>query len=170
MYAEAFLSASVGRLLLLRAFRRSILIKMIRQHIRRLLLPAACLLSFLFFAVPVSAAALPPTTTFAATCPSVSGAKNTATTPYANASNGESCIFSNYINPLVKFMAALAGLAVIVSVIWGAILYQTSAGDSGKVAKAKGHIYQAFIALFAFLFLIAFLEWLLPGGINGKGS
>lgn len=80
------------------------------------------------------------------------------------------CIINDYINPLVKFLAALAGLAVVVSVIIGGIQYQTAGGDSGKVAKAKGHIYQAFIALFAFLFLIAFLEWLLPGGINGGGS
>ena len=80
------------------------------------------------------------------------------------------CIFKDYVNPFVKFFAALVGVAVVISIVWGALLYQSSAGDSGKVAAAKGKIYQAVIALVIFLFLIAALQWLIPGGINAGAN
>ncbi|HEY8999529.1 MAG TPA: hypothetical protein VIM53_04430 [Candidatus Saccharimonadales bacterium] len=141
-----------------------------RQHsLRSLLFSAAfCALSFLplAIAIPAQASAAPLPKTFAAACTQVTDqSKETA-----DAGQGENCIFSTYINPFVKLLAGIAGLAVLISVVMGAIGYQTSAGDPGKVAKAKGHIYQAFTALLAFLFLMAFLAWLLPGGISGKGS
>jgi hypothetical protein len=83
---------------------------------------------------------------------------------------GMQCIFTKYVNPFVKFFAALVGVAVVISVIWGALLYQSSAGDPGKVAAAKGKIYQAIIALVIFLFLMAALQWLIPGGINAGAN
>lgn len=71
-----------------------------------------------------------------------------------------------YLNPIInKLLAPLALLAVIVGVIWGSIEYTTSGGDPQRVASAKGHIQKALIALLAFIFLYAFLQWLLPGGL-----
>lgn len=75
-------------------------------------------------------------------------------------------------NPIVKDLKLLinllsAGVAVIVviSLIFAGIQYTTSGGDAQKVAAAKSRIYNSVFALVAFLFLYAFLQWLVPGGV-----
>jgi hypothetical protein len=81
--------------------------------------------------------------------------------------NSSDCnITKKYINPFInKFLAPLALLSVIIGIIWGSIEYSTAAGDPKKVAIAKGKIQKALTALVAFMFLWAFLQWLLPGGL-----
>ena len=74
-------------------------------------------------------------------------------------------IISNYIVPLVNLLAAFAGTAVAVSIVIGAIQYGSSAGDSQKVTAAKNRIRNAIIALIAFVFLYALLNFLIPGGL-----
>lgn len=84
--------------------------------------------------------------------------------------NGMACIIQRYVNPAVKFMAALAGVAVVISIVVGGIQYASAGGDSGKVNAARERIQKAIIALLAFLFLLAFINWIIPGGINGNGG
>lgn len=80
--------------------------------------------------------------------------------------DAENCnLITKYVNPFIIFLSASVGLAVVIGIIWGAILYSTSAGDPQKVAQAKDKIRNALIALIAFIFLFAFLQWLLPGGL-----
>lgn len=81
--------------------------------------------------------------------------------------SGLTCLVKNYINPAVAFLAALAGVAVVISVIIGAIQYSSAGGDPGKVTAARNRIVESIVALLAFLFLYAFLNFLLPGGVNG---
>lgn len=50
-------------------------------------------------------------------------------------------------------------------IVIGGIQYSLSKGDSGAVASAKKRIVNALLALLAFIFLRAFLEWIIPGGI-----
>ena len=72
-----------------------------------------------------------------------------------------------YLNPIInKFLAPLAILAVIIGIIWGSIEFATSAGDAQKAASGKGKIQKALIGLLAFIFLYAFLSWLMPGGLG----
>jgi hypothetical protein len=82
-------------------------------------------------------------------------------------SDADNCdLVSKYVNPIInKFLAPLAILAVVFGIVWGAIQYITAGGDSQKVAQAKAHIQRAITGLVAFLFLYAFLNWLLPGGL-----
>lgn len=85
-------------------------------------------------------------------------------TPCKNADNCD--LTAKYINPFInKFLAPLAILAVIIGVIWGAIEYIMSGGDSQKVAQAKNRIQKALVGLVAFIFLYALLNWLIPGGL-----
>ena len=71
-----------------------------------------------------------------------------------------------YINPFInKFLAPFAILSVIIGIIWGSIEFATSAGDAQRAASGKGKIQKALIGLIAFLFLFAFLQWLIPGGL-----
>lgn len=81
-------------------------------------------------------------------------------------SAGKCDLIDKYINPFINFMAALVGIAVVISIVVGGIQYASSAGDPQKVTMAKKRIQNAIIALIAFLFLYAMLQFLVPGGIG----
>jgi hypothetical protein len=75
------------------------------------------------------------------------------------------CLLSKYINPVVNLLAAGLGVIVVASVISGGIQYSSAGGDPGKVAAAKGRIANSLLALAGFVFLYAFLQWVIPGGL-----
>jgi hypothetical protein len=85
----------------------------------------------------------------------------------AKTCSGGDCsgLIKNYVNPLIKLLSGLVGVIVTVSIIVGGIQYSSAGGDPGKVSAAKKRIYNSIIALLAYLFMFAFLNWLLPGGI-----
>lgn len=74
-------------------------------------------------------------------------------------------LVTKYVNPLIKLLSGLAGVAVVIGIIVGGIEYASSAGDPQKVSKAKTHIRNSIIALLVFFFLWAGLTFLLPGGL-----
>ena len=119
-------------------------------------------------ALPKMAYALPANSqNFAAACEDIT--KKNATSQLNDGKlNGTDCFVRRYVNPAIKFMAAAAGVAVVISVVVGGIQYSSAGGDPSKVAAARNRIQEAVIALLAFLFLMAFLNFILPGGINGE--
>lgn len=70
-----------------------------------------------------------------------------------------------YLQSAVNLLTALAGLAITGSVIVAGIQYSTSGGNPQAAAQAKGRIVNALIALLALIFMFAFFQWLVPGGI-----
>jgi len=74
-------------------------------------------------------------------------------------------IFNQYVNPFINFLAALVGVAVVISIVYGGIQYGSSAGDPQKITAAKTRIRNALIALVTFMFLFSLLKFLLPGGL-----
>jgi len=77
-------------------------------------------------------------------------------------------------NPLVKdiqmgvnFLSAGVGIVVVGALILGGIQYSMAGGAPEAVTKAKQRITNALIAFAAFIFMFAFLQWLIPGGIFG---
>ncbi len=74
-------------------------------------------------------------------------------------------LITKYVNPFIKLMSGLVGIAVVVSIVVGGIQYSSAGGDPSKVVAARKRITNAIIALLAYLFMFAFLQWLLPGGI-----
>lgn len=90
-------------------------------------------------------------------------------TPDASAKtcSGNDCsgLIVHYINPLIKLLAGLVGILVVIGVIVGGIQISSAGGDPGKVIAGRKRITNAIIALIAYLFMFAFLQWLLPGGI-----
>jgi len=74
-------------------------------------------------------------------------------------------IIKEYIQPFINFLAALVGVAVVISIVIGGIQYGSSAGDPSKVTAAKNRIRNAIIALVTFLFLYTLLNFLIPGGL-----
>lgn len=70
-----------------------------------------------------------------------------------------------YINPLIKAVAAMVGLAVTASIIWAGIQYATSADDPQKVTAAKQRMLTSVLTLLGFFLFFAFLNWIIPGGV-----
>ncbi len=84
----------------------------------------------------------------------------------ASCTDTKNCGFlTKYVQPFVNFLSALVGVAVTVSIVIGGIQYGSSAGDSAKVSAAKNRIRNSIIALLAFLFLYAMMNFLIPGGL-----
>lgn len=73
-------------------------------------------------------------------------------------------LVTKYINPLVNFLIALVGIAVVISIVIGGIQYGSSGGDPQKVTAAKNRIRNSLVALVTFIFLFAILNFLIPGG------
>jgi len=83
-----------------------------------------------------------------------------------NCSSVSNCdLIQKYINPLVNLLAALVGVAVVISIVVGGIQYSNSGGDPQAVSAAKNRIRNAIIALLTFIFLYALLNFLIPGGL-----
>jgi len=118
-------------------------------------------------------------TYFNVTCQKKPGKPPTAAEPEdTGCENGADCIqdpsltckkdncdiVDNFVNPTIVVLTVLVGLAVTIGIIWGAIEVSMSAGDPQKSASGKNHIRNAIIALVAYIFLYAFLQWVVPGG------
>jgi hypothetical protein len=71
----------------------------------------------------------------------------------------------NYINPIIMLLTALVGVIAVISIIVAGIQYASSADDPGAVTKAKQRIFNTILGLLAYIFLFAFLNYLVPGGI-----
>lgn len=71
------------------------------------------------------------------------------------------------IQSIVNFLAIGVGVIVVLSVVIGGIQYMTAGDNSSAISDAKERISNALMAFIAFLFLWAFIEWLVPGGVFG---
>jgi hypothetical protein len=83
----------------------------------------------------------------------------------AHNGQGEKCFIQSYVNPFVKVLAAMVAIFVVLSIIIASIQYSAAADDSSKVSAAKNRIRNALIALLAYVFLLTFVKYLLPGGL-----
>lgn len=81
----------------------------------------------------------------------------------------QNCLKTNPIvhdlNLIVGFLSALFGVIVVGSLIFAGIQYTTAGADAGRVSAAKKRITNSLIALVAFICIVAFLQWIIPGGV-----
>lgn len=70
-----------------------------------------------------------------------------------------------YINPAIKALTALVGIIAVLSIVIAGIQYASSADDPGVVTKAKQRIFNVVLGLVVYVFLVALLNYLVPGGI-----
>lgn len=75
------------------------------------------------------------------------------------------CKIMGYLVVFINVLSAMVGVVVVGSIVVGGIQYSTAADDPQKIAAAKGRIYNALLALVAFIFSYAFLQWIIPGGV-----
>ncbi|MGZ6004948.1 MAG: hypothetical protein ACXWLH_02240 [Candidatus Saccharimonadales bacterium] len=85
----------------------------------------------------------------------------------ANAQVGsdQHCGILDYLVKAINVLSALVGLVVISVIIVSGIQFSAAGNDPQKVASARGHIVNAILALIVFIFMYAFLQWVVPGGI-----
>lgn len=66
---------------------------------------------------------------------------------------------------VIGFLSIGVGVAVVIGIIFGGIMYAMSDGDASKAKQGKDIITNAIIGLFLFLFLYTVANFLVPGGI-----
>lgn len=71
----------------------------------------------------------------------------------------------NDLKTVVNILSAGVGVVIVGAIIVGGIQYVMAGNNPNAVSAAKQRIANALIALFAFIFIYAFLNWLLPGGV-----
>jgi len=72
---------------------------------------------------------------------------------------------TKYISTAILFLSGGVGIVVVIMIIIGGIQYTSSSGDPQKVGAAKQKIFNAVLALVAWVLLAGFLNYLVPGGI-----
>lgn len=81
----------------------------------------------------------------------------------ANPDSDECDLVKKYLDPFIVFLSALVAVAVVIGIVSGALRYITASDDPQAVAAARKQIRGAIIALVAYIFLYAFMQWLVPG-------
>jgi hypothetical protein len=86
-----------------------------------------------------------------------------------NASSSDDCLAANpiikFINNLIPVISGGIGIVVVGVIIVGGIQYSMAGDKSESLNSARQRIIHGLIALAAFIFMFAFLNWLIPGGI-----
>ncbi len=85
----------------------------------------------------------------------------TSTTCNINGCN----LIAKYIQPTLTLLSGLVGIVAVISLISAGIMHATSEGDPQKSGKARARIVNTLMALVAYFFLYAFLQFLIPNGL-----
>lgn len=134
------------------------------QKLKTTLVILALSLSLSGFLLPAIASAVP------ADAPQGGSAGSSSTLGNGCAGKtGQKCLQENPIvkdlNIVVGFLSGLVGVVVVGVIILGGIQYSMAGDKAEAVSAAKKRITNGLIALLAFLFIFAFLQWLIPGGV-----
>lgn len=65
----------------------------------------------------------------------------------------------------INILTALVGVAALAGIIYGAILYTTSAGDQAKAEKAIEVFRNVVIGIIAYVLMYVGLNFIIPGGV-----
>lgn len=74
-------------------------------------------------------------------------------------------IIINILIVVVNFMSIIVGLAVLIGIVFGALLYTSSSGNAEQAKRGIGYIRNAVIALVLYVFMFAIINFLVPGGL-----
>lgn len=69
------------------------------------------------------------------------------------------------LNLITNVLAALVGVVVVGTIILGGVQFAAAGDKAEAISAAKQRIINGLTALAAFLFIYAFLQWLIPGGV-----
>lgn len=77
----------------------------------------------------------------------------------------DNCAIVGYLINTINALSALAGMAIIGSIMMAGYQYMTARDNSGQIEAAKKRIIWALVALGVFIFMYSLLNWLVPGGV-----
>lgn len=77
----------------------------------------------------------------------------------------KNCGIVAYLVDFIKILSGLVGVVVVIMITVGGIQYSTARDNPQATAAAKGRIVNAVLALVLYLFVFAFLQYIVPGGI-----
>ena len=77
----------------------------------------------------------------------------------------ENCGITRYIQIFTNALSVLVGVTVIAMLVVGGIRYSSAGANPQAVSSAKKHIANALLALAIYVFMFAFLQWIVPGGL-----
>ncbi len=100
--------------------------------------------------------------------PNVTGCINPQSDSAVTCISSKCDLVKKYVNPFIGLFSVIFGLLAAASLILGGINFTTSEGDPQKAAKAKQRIFNTVFAVVAYIFLYAFLQFLVPGGLFNK--
>ena len=83
--------------------------------------------------------------------------------------NSEEALFS-IIGSVVNILTYGVGVGAVAGFTYVGFLYMTSQNDPGKIKTAKDRAMQIVIGLLVYALMWGILNFLLPGGIYGKGN
>lgn len=75
-------------------------------------------------------------------------------------------LINDYLNPAIKLLGAVAGIAAVIGLIVGGMQMSGSNGDPQVFAKGKQKIINSIIGFVSFLFLASFVSFMSPGGLR----
>ncbi len=79
--------------------------------------------------------------------------------------NKSNCGIVGYLVTFINVLSALVGIVVVGSIIIAGIQFSAAGNDPQKVESARNRIVNSLLALLVFIFMFAFLQWVVPGGI-----
>ncbi len=77
----------------------------------------------------------------------------------------DNCGIIGYIRIITDGLTVIVGIVVVMMLIVGGIQYSSAGSNPQAVTAAKKRISQALFALVIYIFLFAFLQWIVPGGV-----
>ncbi|USN96559.1 MAG: hypothetical protein H6797_05880 [Candidatus Nomurabacteria bacterium] len=80
-----------------------------------------------------------------------------------NARGGE--VLSTVLQYVVQALSILVGIGAVGGIVWESIQYAQAQDDQGAVSNARKRIRDIVIGLFVYGFMIAIINWLVPGGV-----
>ncbi len=66
---------------------------------------------------------------------------------------------------VLDFLAAGVGIAVVIGIVWGGLVYAQSDGDASQAKEGNQIIVNAVIGLLLFIFMYAAVNFFVPGGL-----
>lgn len=108
-------------------------------------------------------------TTATCSCPEAGRPTASGACPDAECADDEltsdNCTIVSYLVNGINFLSAVAGMAIVASIMIAGYQYMTARDNPGQVEAAKKRILWAMVALGIFIFMYALLNFLVPGGV-----
>lgn len=76
----------------------------------------------------------------------------------------DNCKILKYLVQFVNLLSAVVGIVVVIMIAIGGLQYSASRDNPQATAAAKAKIQNALLGLVAYLFVYAFLQYIIPGG------